>query len=177
MKWRAHLRANYVSADHDLIFTVYSARSLEHQSAGRHVCLLGHIILILSQPVFALSTLFRVLSGEATNTNFIVFGLTRPGFEPTIYLTRCECTNHYTTDTVLSIQYHSSWPLVWQMNFFCTSHSQICIYPRRSYECLSHHGQRTCQLCHLLKFLILQMTSERIFGVNRMKCKLYLAAW
>jgi hypothetical protein len=32
-----------------------------------------------------------VLSGEATNINFIVFGLTRPGFEP---------TNHYTTDAV-----------------------------------------------------------------------------
>jgi hypothetical protein len=31
-----------------------------------------------------------VLSGEATNTNFIVFDLTRPGLEPTIYLTRGE---------------------------------------------------------------------------------------
>jgi len=28
-----------------------------------------------------------MLSGEATNTNFIVFGLTRPGLEPTIYHT------------------------------------------------------------------------------------------
>jgi len=27
-----------------------------------------------------------VLSGEATHANFIVFGLTRPGLEPTIYL-------------------------------------------------------------------------------------------
>ena len=32
-----------------------SARSLKQQSAGRHVAPLGHIILILSQPVFALS--------------------------------------------------------------------------------------------------------------------------
>jgi hypothetical protein len=31
-----------------------------------------------------------MLSGEATNTNFIVFGLTRSGFEPTIYRTRSE---------------------------------------------------------------------------------------
>jgi len=31
-----------------------------------------------------------VLSGEATNTNFIVFGLTRPGLEPTIYRIRGE---------------------------------------------------------------------------------------
>ena len=37
---------------------------------------LRHIILILSQPVFALSPSCCVLSGEATNTNFIVFGLT-----------------------------------------------------------------------------------------------------
>jgi hypothetical protein len=28
-----------------------------------------------------------MLSGEATNTNFIVFGLTRPGLQPTIYRT------------------------------------------------------------------------------------------
>jgi len=35
-------------------------------------------ILISSRPV-------DVLSGEAANTNFIVFGLTRPGLEPTIY--------------------------------------------------------------------------------------------
>jgi hypothetical protein len=39
-----------------------------------------------------------VLSGEATNT--IVFGLTRSGLESTIYHTRGEHVNHYTTDTV-----------------------------------------------------------------------------
>jgi hypothetical protein len=38
-----------------------------------------------------------MLSGEATtNTNFIVFGLTRSGLEPTIYSTRGEHANHYT---------------------------------------------------------------------------------
>jgi hypothetical protein len=41
-----------------------------------------------------------VLRGEATNTNFIVLGLTRPGMEPTIYRTRGEHTNHYATDAV-----------------------------------------------------------------------------
>jgi hypothetical protein len=41
-----------------------------------------------------------VLSGEATNTNFIVFGLTRPGHEPTIYSTRGEHANQYATDAV-----------------------------------------------------------------------------
>jgi hypothetical protein len=41
-----------------------------------------------------------MLSGEATNTNFIVFGLTRPGLKPTIYRTRGEHANHYLTDAV-----------------------------------------------------------------------------
>jgi hypothetical protein len=41
-----------------------------------------------------------MLTGEATNTNFIVFGLTRPVLDPTIYHTRGEDANHYTTDVV-----------------------------------------------------------------------------
>ena len=41
-----------------------------------------------------------MLSGEAIKNNFIVFGLTRSGLEPTIYHTRGEHTNHYTTDAV-----------------------------------------------------------------------------
>ena len=36
-----------------------------------------------------------MLSGESTNTNFIVFGLT----QPTIYRIWGESTNHYTPDT------------------------------------------------------------------------------
>ena len=39
-----------------------------------------------------------MLSGEATNTNFIVIGLTRSGLEPTIYRAGGEHANHYTTD-------------------------------------------------------------------------------
>jgi hypothetical protein len=41
-----------------------------------------------------------VLRGEATNTNYIVFGLTQPGLEPTTYSTRGEHANHYTTNAV-----------------------------------------------------------------------------
>jgi TRAP-type C4-dicarboxylate transport system permease small subunit len=48
-------------------------------SAGRHVALLGHIILLSSQPVFALSPSCCMISGEATNSNCIAFGLSRPG--------------------------------------------------------------------------------------------------
>ena len=41
-----------------------------------------------------------MFSGKATRTNFIVFDLTRPGLEPTIYRTRGEHANHYTSDAV-----------------------------------------------------------------------------
>jgi hypothetical protein len=77
----------------------YSASSLKQQSTERHAPL-WHIILILSQPVFALSPKCCMLSGEATNTNFIVFILTRSRLEPTIYHTRGQHANHYTTDVV-----------------------------------------------------------------------------
>ena len=40
------------------------------------------------------------LSGEAPNTNFIIFGLTRLGLEPTIYRNRSENANNYATDAV-----------------------------------------------------------------------------
>jgi hypothetical protein len=39
-----------------------------------------------------------MLSGDATNTNSTVFGLTQPGLQFTIYRTRLEHTNHYTTN-------------------------------------------------------------------------------
>jgi len=63
----------------------------------------GHIILIPSQPLFALCSYCCVLRGEAIHTNFIVFGLTRPGLETTIYRTRGEHANHYVTDAVSCI--------------------------------------------------------------------------
>jgi hypothetical protein len=37
---------------------------------------------------------------EATNINFIVFGLTRSGLEPKIYQLQGEHTNHYTIDEI-----------------------------------------------------------------------------
>jgi hypothetical protein len=42
-----------------------------------------------------------VLSGGATSTNVIIFGLTQQGLEPTIYSTRGENANHYAIDAVL----------------------------------------------------------------------------
>ena len=40
------------------------------------------------------------LCREATHINFIVFGLTRAGLEPTIYGTRGEHDHHYTADAI-----------------------------------------------------------------------------
>ena len=73
---------------------------MKQQSVDRHVTPRGHIVLILSQSVFTLFPYCCVFSGEAANTNFIVFGLIRLRLEPPIYHTRGERTNHYTTDAV-----------------------------------------------------------------------------
>jgi hypothetical protein len=74
----------------------YSACPLKQQFIDKHVS--WHITQILSQPVFVLTPLCWMLSGEATNTYLIVFSLTRLGLEPVIYPTWCMHTNHYTTD-------------------------------------------------------------------------------
>jgi hypothetical protein len=42
-----------------------------------------------------------MLSGEATNTNVIVFGLTRLGIEPKIYHTGGKHANHYSTNVAV----------------------------------------------------------------------------
>ena len=44
-----------------------------------------------------------MLSREATNTNFIVFGFTQPSHDSMIYYTLSEHANQYTTDEVLNI--------------------------------------------------------------------------
>jgi len=61
ISWRAQV--NFQRDDDKVRFVLdqnaelgfYSTSSLKQQSAGRHVAPLGHIILIPSQPVFALS--------------------------------------------------------------------------------------------------------------------------
>ena len=39
-------------------------------------------------------------NGKAANTNFIIFGLSRPGREPTPYLTQGKHATYYTIDVV-----------------------------------------------------------------------------
>ena len=80
----------------------YSASSLKQQLAVIHF-LSPHSkhILIPSHSVFALSPECCEFRREATNTNIIVFGLTRSGLEPAIYRIRGEQANHFTSDVVL----------------------------------------------------------------------------
>ena len=91
----------------------YCASSLKQQSADRHVAPLKHLILISSQPVFVLSPWCCVLSGEATHTNFMVFGLTRSALEPMIFCTRGQHANHYNHRWVNSNNLISSNPGNW----------------------------------------------------------------
>ena len=75
------------------------ASALKQHSAGRHVAPLGNIILIPRQPQSLLFLLNAAYSTEKHH-NFIVFVLTRPGFEPTIYRAWSEHVNHYATDAI-----------------------------------------------------------------------------
>lgn len=100
--------------------------TLKGQSVGRHVVSLEHMILILRQPVSALSPQRCMISGKATNTNV------RLWFYPTrtrthelhLYHTLGEHANHYTTDVVESL-------LIETHHFFfffykkCTSETRV----------------------------------------------------
>ena len=79
------------------------ASTLKQQSVGRLVALLGHIILIQSQPVFAVSSQCCVFSGEAGKSNFIVFGLSneKPHFTRLIAIGSVEFMHFGVTDKKL----------------------------------------------------------------------------
>ena len=74
----------------------FSTSSLKQQSAGRHVASRRHAD---SEPT-SLSPQWCVLSGESPNINVMVFGLTQPRYEPTIYYTRIDHVHRYTFDAV-----------------------------------------------------------------------------
>ena len=105
ISWREQINFQWDDVD-DVHFVLdqhayldcYSASSLKQQSADRHVTPLGHIILAPSQTVFVVAHYCCVLRGAATNTKFIVIGLTRSVLEPTIYHTQGGHANYYTTD-------------------------------------------------------------------------------
>ena len=78
---------------HSRIFLIVQTH-WNKESAGQHVAPFGHIIPILRQSVFPLTTSWCVLREEVTHANVIVFGLTRPVFESTIYRNLGEHANH-----------------------------------------------------------------------------------
>jgi hypothetical protein len=120
-----------------LSWIFYSASWLKQQSVDRHVASLGHIILITSQPVFVLTPYHLMLRGEAANTNFIVFGVTRPGLEPTIYCTLSEHANHCTTDTIttdyisctfiVDLNFFSLWSLILSVSLIWLSYWKLLV--------------------------------------------------
>jgi len=57
-----------------------------------------------------------VLIREATNTNNIVFGFTRPWLDSMIYYTLSEHANQYTTDVVLNIFKGKLYLVDWSLN-------------------------------------------------------------
>ena len=103
----SHFSFMYIHFNQNLLFDkrihsyIFDLRILI-APVDKHVAPLWHVILIPSQQVFALAPRCCVLSGEATNTNCIVFGLIRPGLEPTIDRTRGEHANHCTLPMRLS---------------------------------------------------------------------------
>lgn len=62
------------SNDDDVQLDIYSARSLKQQSAGRHIASFGHIMIILSQPVFALSFPLMMCMEKYKFTNCVIVG-------------------------------------------------------------------------------------------------------
>ena len=82
------------------------------------------------------------LGGEATNTNFIVFGFTRPGLESMIYSTWGEHANHYATDAVYQVwynilciaQFQVSWNR-WNENYLQCYVKLKCTYIRNKILC------------------------------------------
>jgi hypothetical protein len=86
-----------------------------NKSTERHVSHIGHIFRIPSQPVFDLIPKQYVIIEETTKTNVIVYGLTRPGVQSTIYRTHCKHANHYTTDAAVIITKYLLiiWKTVW----------------------------------------------------------------
>ena len=87
-----------VVLDQNAKFDLHSATSLKQYYVGRHVAPFRHINMISSQPVFALSPLCYVLSGDAVNNNCIscLFDSIDQGF------TRGEHANLYTTKAVFN---------------------------------------------------------------------------
>ena len=98
-----------------------------------------------------------MLSGEATNTNFIVFGFIRSWLEPTIYRARGEHANHYATMRL----YRESQAVIQIVANNKTKPAQICFH---SYVLLVFLRQKYIGLIQypfLLPYLALSSSTHR----------------
>ena len=97
-------------------FFFYCVSSLKQQSPGGHAAPPGHFILISRQSALFFLLIAAGVEKQQNTTNFIVFGLTWPGFEPTIYCTQGYHASHSTTDAVLTKEklnlYYSYWSII-----------------------------------------------------------------
>jgi len=101
IQWNDDDDVRFVQDQHAKL-NLYKASSQKQQFAGRHVAPLRHIMLILSQPVFALTPWSCVVSREAANTNFIISDLTPIRAQIQDLLHSRQEANHYTTDAISS---------------------------------------------------------------------------
>ena len=87
-----HERLSNITLRHKFVrdqlveFDFYSASSLKKQSVGIHSTS-SHYSDFEPTSFCYFTPSCCVLNGEATNTNFILFGLTQAGIEPAIYRT------------------------------------------------------------------------------------------
>ena len=87
--------------DQQAEFDFYSASSLSQQSADRRVALSDTLFWFrTNQSLLFLLNAACLAEKQQISINFIVFGLTQQGLEPTIYRTQGEYDNHYATDAV-----------------------------------------------------------------------------
>ena len=96
---------NRPKCDYSIIRFSHITHLPQSETENENKILYSYVIVCLR--VFSMHTfLWCVLSGEATNTNVIVFVLTQPGIKPTIYCTRSEYASHYPIDAV---EWSCSW--------------------------------------------------------------------
>ena len=119
-----------------------------------------------------------MFSREATNINFLVFGLNRPGLEPTIYLTRGKHANHYATDVVYKEaglrQVHCILFIPSPSGSMCLN---ICVFSSRASSkcCLI----LTCIQCSISGKLIRPSASVSTLSITRLHkfIKIIMLSW
>ena len=102
--------------------------------------------------------MLRANSGEATNTNFTVFGLTQPGLEPMIYRTRGVHANHYPINRLNDLEDNLQSYIIF-LKFVLLTDSTIC----RSAGTLiqwCNFIDRTHLTCHCISIIAVTVVSS-----------------